>query len=338
MKIVVDAFGGDNAPLCNIQGALSARNELGVDIALCGNQKLLLECAEQNGISLEGIEIVDAPDVFSMHDQPSDIIKSGKNSSLAVGLKYAADGFADAFVSAGSTGAVVVGGTFICKRMKGVKRAALGTVMPAKSGSFMMMDIGANAECRPEMLLQFGVMSSVYLEKIEGRTNPSIALLNIGTEDTKGTELQLEAYKLLKNAPINFYGNIEARDVPAGLCDAVIADGFTGNVALKMYEGVATTLFSIIKNAFRATLRTKIAGALALPAMRGLKARFDYTEIGGAMLIGLRVPVIKAHGSSNAKAIKNAIRQARDAVAGDLVGNLAKALEQTEINSTNGEE
>lgn len=326
MKIVLDAFGGDNAPLSNIQGARDAVDELGVTVVLSGDSEKIKKCAEENGISLEGIEILQADTVFGMHEPPAEIIKAGKTSSLAVGLKYCADGNADAFVSAGSTGAIVVGGTFIAKRMKGVKRAALGTVVPTRTGHTLFMDVGANAECRPEMLEQFGVMASVYLKAVHGIENPTVALLNIGAEETKGDELHVEAYKLLKKAPINFIGNVEGRDVPEGSADAVIADGFSGNIALKMYEGVSLTLFGIIKGVLKNGFRNKLGGMLILKSMRGLKKMFDYTEIGGAPLLGLKTVVIKAHGSSNAKAIKSAIRQAVKAVENNIVEAIGTKL------------
>ena len=334
MRIAIDAFGGDNAPLCNIKGAADAVKELGITAILVGKEQEIKDVAAQNGISLEGIEIVDAPDVFSMHDAPTDILKKGKDSSLAVGMKYASEGGADAFVSAGSTGAVVVGGTFICKRIKGVKRPALGSIVPTKDGKTFITDIGANAECRPEMLCQFAAMASAYLNKVEGIENPSVGLLNIGTEDTKGGELQIEAYKLLKNSGLNFVGNVEGRDVPEGAVDAVITDGFTGNIALKMYEGVSLTLFRIIKNLFKTNFITLISGALVKPYMGGLKKKFDYAETGGAPLLGVKVPIIKAHGSSNEKAIKNAIRQAKCAVENNLVGAIAEGLAATAEETT----
>lgn len=310
MRIAVDAFGGDNAPLAVLKGAEMAVRELGVSILLTGDEQKIKECAEENKISLEGMEVLHTEEVFDMHTAPTELIKSQKNTSLALAMKAAADGDADAVVSAGSTGAIIVGATFIIKRIKGVKRPALGTVVPGKNRRFMIMDVGANAECRPEMLQQFGIMSSVYLKNVEGVETPEIALLNIGTEDTKGDTLRLEAYKLLQESPINFVGNVEARDVPKGVCDAVITDGFTGNITLKLYEGVAGTLMKMIKEMFMSTLKTKIAALLAKKKMYSLKSTFDYSAIGGAPVLGVKKPVIKAHGSSNAVAIKNAIRQA----------------------------
>ena len=200
------------------------------------------------------LKIVHTTDVISMHDDPTTLLKAHKDSSMAVAFRELAEGRADAFVSAGSTGAVVVGGTVIVKRIKGIKRPALAAMLPSPESHYMMMDIGANAECRPEMLLQFGVMASKYLEKVEGIDNPTVGLLNIGTEETKGTELQKEAYKLLAESDLNFVGNIESRELPNGVCNAVITDGYTGNIALKLIEGTATTLFSMLKPVFTKNL------------------------------------------------------------------------------------
>ena len=326
MRIVVDAFGGDNAPLAVVKGAADAKKEFGVDIILTGNEEIIKKVAAENNIDIEGIEIAHTEEIFDMHDQPTDIVRSKKNTSLGLALQIVADGKADAFVSAGSTGAVVAGATFIIKRIKGVKRPALGTIMPARARKFMLMDCGANAECRPEMLQQFGVMCSIYLRNVEGIENPEVGLMNIGTEDTKGTPLQIEAYKLLKDSPINFVGNIEARDLPAGVCDGVIADGYTGNIALKVYEGVAMNLMKLVKGVFLTNLKTKIAYLLAKKPLMSLKKFADYSDIGGAPLLGVKKPVIKAHGGSDAKCIKSAIRQAMLCIENDVIGKISEDL------------
>ncbi|MBQ7288095.1 MAG: phosphate acyltransferase PlsX [Clostridia bacterium] len=310
MRIVVDAFGGDHAPLAPVLGARQAKDAYGVDITLVGKEEEIRACAAENGIDLTGLDIHPAADVFSMHTDPTELIKSGKNSSLAVACQLVADGQGDAVVSAGSTGALVVGGTFIVKRIKGVKRAALGTLIPGAEKPFFMMDIGANAECRPEMLVQFAVMSSVYCKNVLGQENPTVGLLNIGTEETKGTELQKEAYRLLQSAPVNFIGNVEARDVPSGACDIVIADGFTGNVALKLYEGVSMSMFGAIKKIFKKNALSKLAAAMVMGGLKELKGKSDYSVVGGAALLGVQKGIIKAHGSSNANAFQHAIRQA----------------------------
>ncbi|MEG1887731.1 MAG: phosphate--acyl-ACP acyltransferase, partial [Oscillospiraceae bacterium] len=225
MRVVVDAFGGDNAPLSVLKGALLASLEEDIQITLTGDENLIKKCAQDNNICLDNIKIAHAPDVITMHDAPGEILKSKKDSSMAVALKMVAGDEGDAFVSAGSTGAIVLGGTFIVKRLKGVKRAAIGSMVPGSKAKFLLMDVGANAECRPEMLYQFAVMASVYMENVMGINKPTVGLLNIGTEETKGGELQLAAYELLKNAPINFIGNIEAREIPSGECNVVITDG-----------------------------------------------------------------------------------------------------------------
>ena len=310
MKIIVDAFGGDNAPLSVLEGSALAVKEYGVEILLTGDEKKIKDCADANNISLEGIKILHADDIMDMHDDPTEIVKSKKNTSMAVGLKALADGEGDAFVSAGSTGALVVGGSLIVKRIKGIKRVALASFIPGKNNNYLMLDIGANADCRPEMLYQFGIMGSVYMEKVDGRKNPTVGLLNIGTEDTKGSELYRESYALLKDAPVNFVGNVESREIPKGDVDVVVADGFTGNIALKLIEGVSLTMFSMIKNVLYRNIKNKIGALLIKKGLYEIKAKSDYTEIGGAPLLGTRKPVFKAHGSSNGKAIKNAIGKA----------------------------
>ena len=310
MKIIVDAFGGDNAPLSVLEGSALAVKEYGVQILLTGDEKKIKDCADANNISLEGIKILHADDIMDMHDDPTEIVKFKKNTSMAVGLKALADGEGDAFVSAGSTGALVVGGSLIVKRIKGIKRVALASFIPGKNNNYLMLDIGANADCRPEMLYQFGIMGSVYMEKVDGRKNPTVGLLNIGTEDTKGSELYKESYALLKEAPVNFVGNVESREIPKGDVDVVVADGFTGNIALKLIEGVSLTMFSMIKNVLYRNIKNKIGALLIKKGLYEIKAKSDYTEIGGAPLLGTRKPVFKAHGSSNGKAIKNAIGKA----------------------------
>ncbi|MBE6808237.1 MAG: phosphate acyltransferase PlsX [Ruminococcaceae bacterium] len=311
MRVVVDAFGGDNAPLEIVKGAALASNELGVDITLTGNKGTIENIIKENELSFKGeLIIVDTDDVISMHDDPTTLLKAHSESSMALAFKELTEGRADAFVSAGSTGAIVVGGTLIVKRIKGIKRPALAGFIPSPKGHYMLMDMGANAECRPEMLEQFGIMASTYLSKVEGIKEPKIGLLNIGTEDTKGGELQKEAYKLLSEAPINFVGNIESREMPKGECDAVITDGFTGNIALKLIEGTASTLFKLIKNALYKNIFNKLAALVIKKDLYALKSMMDSSEVGGALLLGVKKTVIKAHGSSDAKAVKNAIRQA----------------------------
>lgn len=311
MRVVIDAFGGDNAPLEIVKGASLASVEYGCEITLCGSESEINRVISENDLKFFGeLKIVHTEDIISMHDDPTSLLKAHKESSMALAFKELSEDRADAFVSAGSTGAVVVGGTLIVKRIKGIKRPSLGGMIPSPKGRYMLMDMGANSECRPEMLCQFGIMASAYLKGVEGITNPKIGLLNIGTEDTKGTELQKEAYELLKNAPINFVGNIESREMPKGECDAVITDGFTGNIALKLIEGTASTLFKLIKQVLYKNILNKLAALVIKKDLYSLKSMMDSTEVGGAPLLGVRKPVIKAHGNSDAKALKNAIRQA----------------------------
>lgn len=329
MKIAVDAFGGDNAPLSVIRGAHDAARKYGVNIILTGDKDIIEKCAADNKIDLAGIEIRHTDSVFDMHDKPTDILKSKRGTSLGLAMDLVANGEADAFVSAGSTGAIMAGATFIVKRIKGIERPAIGTVIPTMTDrKLLLMDAGANAECRPEMLRQFGIMASLYLENVEGIKDPEIGLLNIGTEDTKGGPLQIEAYKLLKESPVNFVGNIEARELPAGICDAVISDGFTGNVVLKLYEGVASNMMKLIKRTLMSTFRSKIAALLAKKSLYSLKDKMNYDDIGGAPLLGVKKPVIKAHGSSNADAIKNAIRQAKRCAENDVAGKISADLQK----------
>lgn len=310
MKIIVDAFGGDNAPYCVLEGAVAARKEYSFDIALCGNIQKLSAAAAEKGISLDGFELIDAEDEISMHDDPSDILRPKKNCSMAVGLRALKEGRGDAFVSAGSTGALVVGSTMFVKRIKGVKRAAIASLIPTQKGRYLLLDMGANAECRPEMLAQFGIMAAAYMEKAQGYDNPTVGLLNIGTEDTKGGALQKETYELLKKAPVNFIGNVEARELPAGAADIVVTDGFTGNIVLKLTEGVATTFFRMIKGILYKNLKNKLAALVVKKDLMSLKSMMDSSEVGGAPLLGIAAPVIKAHGNSDCRAVKNAIRAA----------------------------
>ncbi|MEE0897430.1 MAG: phosphate acyltransferase PlsX [Acutalibacteraceae bacterium] len=329
MRVVIDAFGGDNAPLEIVKGASLASLEYGCEITLCGNETEINKVISENYLKFSGeLKIVHSDDVISMHDDPTSLIKAHKESSMALAFKELSEDRADAFVSAGSTGAVVVGGTLIVKRIKGIKRPALGGMIPSPKGNYMLMDMGANSECRPEMLEQFGIMASAYLKGVEGIKNPKIGLLNIGTEDTKGTELQKEAFTLLKNAPINFVGNIESREMPKGECDAVITDGFTGNIALKLIEGTATTLFKLIKQVLYKNIFNKLAALVIKKDLYSLKSMMDSTEVGGAPLLGVRKPVIKAHGNSDAKAMKNAVRQAITFTETKVIDAIAENLDQ----------
>lgn len=320
MKVIVDAFGGDNAPLEVLKGCARAVSELGVNIILTGSSEKIKKCAADNGISLSGIEIEHTDDVFDIHEEPKEITRSGKNTSMALGLSLLAEGKGDAFVSAGSTGALVMGATFIVKRIKGIKRIAPSPVMPADKGNFILTDAGANTECRPEMLVQFAVMGSAYMEKVMGIMKPKVALLNIGAEDTKGRELEIESYKLLQESGLNFVGNIEARDIPKGEVQVVVTDGFTGNIALKLYEGMGSFFGKKIKWIFSGI--GKIGAVFSLGKIKALRKQMDYKEVGGSVLLGVKKPVIKAHGSSDATAFFNAVRQAKKCVESNVTGEI----------------
>lgn len=313
MKVLVDAFGGDKAPLEVLKGViLSKQDNPDVEAALVGNREKIEKCARDNELDISGFEIFDAEDEIDMHDDPGVVIRAKKNSSMAVGLSLAAKGEGDAFVSAGNSGAMVYGATAIVKRIDGVKRPAFAPIMPTSAGPFMLIDGGANVEVRAEMLRQFGIMGSVYMEKILGVSSPRVGLANVGTEDTKGDPLRKEAFALLKETDINFIGNIEARDIPSGVADVVVADGFTGNIIAKMYEGAAKELFGKIKGVFLKNLRTKLAAGMIKKELYELKQYFDYNRYGGAVVMGVKKPVLKTHGSANAVAISAVIRAAAD--------------------------
>ncbi len=327
MKVIVDAFGGDNAPLEILKGSALAQDELGVDVVLCGKTQEIQKCAKENGIDISKMDIIDAPDVVEMNGSPTEIVKSKVNSSMAIGLKSLAEGKGDAFVSAGPTGPLVMGATFFVKRIKGVKRAALATIMPSDKGPFMLLDCGANVECSPEMLLSFAIMGSIYMGKVQGIKNPTVGLANIGTEENKGGELQLKTHELLKkDGKINFFGNVEAREVPFGVTDVVVCDGFTGNILLKTYEGVAKLILTNVKNIFTKNIFTKISALSVKSGINNFKKKMDYTEFGGAPLMGIFKPVIKAHGSSDAKSFKNAIKQAQLYAEQDVINTITNNL------------
>ncbi len=329
MKVIVDGFGGDNAPVEVLKGCALAVKELDVDILMTGDQDTLRRTAEQNGISLDRIEIVHAPGgVIEVEDNPAKILKEKKDCSMGLAFQLLSEGKGDAFLSAGSTAAIVVGASFIIKRIKGIKRAALAPILPSDKGCYMLMDAGANLECRPEMLQQFGVMGSVYMNKILHIKDPRVGLVNIGAERTKGGELQTAAYALLEEAPVHFTGNVEARELPLGGADVAVADGFTGNVVLKLTEGMGAAINKNIKEMFFANAKTKLAAMMMLKQLKAFKKKMDYTEYGGAPLMGIAKPVIKAHGSSNANAFKNAIRQAKFVVENHVIEEITQSLEQ----------
>lgn len=333
MKIIIDAMGGDLAPEAPVLGALQGAKDFGAQITLVGRGEEILQVMKKNGISdlPEGVEIANADDVVDMHDDPATVLHKRKNSSMVVGLRMLAEGQGDAFISAGSTGALLTGATLLVKRVKGIRRAAMGPAMPNKAGGkTVILDCGANAECTPEFLLQFGLVGSLYAKKCLGIENPRVGLLNIGAEDSKGTPLQKEAYGLLQEAGsrglLNFTGNVEARDVPMGAVDVVVCDGFSGNVLLKSIEGTAAFMGSLVSRMFKKNALTKVAALLCSSGIKSLKKLLDYREIGGTQFLGIRKPVIKAHGSSDAKAFRNAVGQAMEAAGQDFSQELEAGL------------
>ncbi|HBF65596.1 MAG TPA: phosphate acyltransferase PlsX [Clostridium sp.] len=324
--VAVDAMGGDLAPVEIVKGAVDAVKELNVDIKLVGQQdKINAELAKYT-YPKERIQVVHAEEVIGTDEVPTSAIRRKKDSSLVVGLNLAKSGEADAFVSAGSTGALLTGALLIVGRIEGVERPALGTCLPTKTGFTFLLDSGANVDCKAKYLEQFAKMGSVYVENIFGMAQPKVALVNIGAEKEKGNALTKEAYELLEvSENINFVGNIEPRDIPFGQADVIVCDGFVGNTILKLSEGLSKTLIDIIKEEITAG-SYKFAAAMLKTPFRNVKKRFDSDEVGGAPFIGLKSLVVKAHGSSNARAIKNAIRQCVLFTEADIVGKIKHKL------------
>lgn len=318
MKIIVDAMGGDNAPREIVKGAVAAMNEFGVEICLVGREKEILSCLKNEGIDAPGglLSVVNATEVISMEDDPSTATRRKKDSSMTVTLNLLRDGEGDAAISAGSTGALLTGATLIVKRIRGIRRAALAPVLPNGGKGVILIDCGANVECTKEYLLQFAYMGSFYAEKVLGIEKPRVGLLNVGTEDTKGTELQKETYALLcsewEAERINFIGNVEARELLSGNVDVLVTDGFSGNVMLKTIEGAASFLMKNLKSMFMKNTKTKLSALMVKKDMAELKKLLDVGEVGGTAMLGICKPVIKAHGNSDARAVRSAIKQAID--------------------------
>lgn len=333
MKIIVDAMGGDNAPQSNVQGALSAVKELGVEIILVGRGEDILAALKQDGISdlPAGVQIAHASEVIEICDDPATAFRRKKDSSLTVGLELLKNGDGDAFVSAGSTGALLSAATLLVKRIRGVRRAAMAPVVPTGGGGAILIDCGATAECTPEYLLQFAFMGSYYAQKVLGRTEPKVGLLNIGTEPSKGASLQQQAHALLTEAGqagrIRFTGNVEAREAVFGQVDVIVSDGYSGNIFLKTMEGTGGFMTRQLKAMFKKNLTAKLAAVLVAGGLKDFKKLIDAGEVGGTPLLGISKPVIKAHGSSDGYAIKNAIRQAADFAASGLIADITENIE-----------
>ena len=309
IRIALDVMGGDNAPDANLGGALDAlsRSE-DIFVQLVGQKNVIDAWLRDKTYDDKRIQVIDAPEVIETGEHPVTAIQKKKNSSMVIGLRMLHDGESDAFVSAGSTGALLVGGQTIAGRLPGIKRAPLAVQLPTTKGKSLLVDCGANVDARPEVLVQFAIMGSLYARHLMGIENPTVGLVNIGTEEEKGNELTRAAYPLLKDCDkIRFIGNAEARDIPQGTADVLVCEAFTGNVILKMYEGVARTLLSQVKSSLMQSLRGKIGGLLIKPSLKGLVSTFSSKEDGGAPLLGLRGLVIKAHGNSTEVQMRNAL-------------------------------
>ncbi|MBE6970388.1 MAG: phosphate acyltransferase PlsX [Ruminococcaceae bacterium] len=339
MKIIVDAMGGDNAPLAPVMGAIEANKEYGVDIVLVGQGEAILNVLKEQGIAElpAGVEITHASEVVEICDNPATAFREKKDSSLTVGLNLLKKGEGDAFVSAGSTGALLAAGTLLVKRIKGIRRAALAPVVPVGNGGAVLIDCGANAECPPEYLLQFAYMGSYYAETILGRPEPKVGLLNIGAEPSKGTSLQTTVYPMLEEAGkagrINFVGNVEAREAVEGAVDVIVCDGYSGNIFLKTMEGTALYLMRELKGIFKSSLLTKLAAVLVAGGLKDLKKKMSSDEVGGTALLGISKPVIKAHGSSDAYAIKNAVRQAKQFIESGIIENIVENIDLMRVEA-----
>lgn len=312
MRIALDAMGGDNAPESNILGAVAAVKELDVEIFLLGNKEIIEKKLDEIKYSKDKIKVIQCNEVIENEETPVKAVRTKRDSSLVVGLNMVKDSQADAFVSAGSTGAILAGGLFILGRIKGIDRPALTGVFPTKGKGSVLLDIGANADCKPKNLDQFGLMGSIYSKSILSVENPKVALVNIGSEAEKGSDLYKAAHELMKNNEnYNFVGNIEARDIPDSEIDVIVCDGFTGNIILKTTEGVVSKMMGLIKSAILSDIQSKIAGLLLKKSLKNIKSSLDSEEQGGVLLLGINGILIKAHGSSSSKAIKNAIKQAK---------------------------
>lgn len=325
MKIIVDAMGGDLGPEEAVKGALNAAEKFGKEIIIVGNRDSINSAIDKFGKKINGISVINADDVIKMTDDPMSV-RTMPNSSMRVAIDLLAKGEGDALVSCGNTGALQTGATLYAKRIKGIHRAAIGAIMPL-TNPVLLLDSGANVSVTPEYLHQFAVMGSIYMQKQYGIKSARVGLLNIGSESKKGTPLQTEAYKLLSDSEdINFVGNIEGKDIPFGKCDVLITDGYTGNVCLKTIEGTASYILGLLKQIYTKNLRTKLAYLLIKKDMSCLKSKMDTKAHGGAPILGIAHPVIKAHGNSDARAIENAVRQAIAFTEGGIIEEIASRV------------
>ena len=329
MKIYIDAMGGDNAPQAIVEGTLEAlRKDPALEVVMGGPKDTLESQLASADDVRSRITVDDAPEIITNHESPVMGVRKKTNSATVKGMLAVRDGTCDGFVSAGSTGAVLAGGMFRLGRIPGIERPALAPLLPNGKGHFLLIDCGANVDCKPEYLVQFGLMGDAYMRGVMGLENPRVGLINIGAEAEKGNALVKETYPLMEQAPYNFVGNVEARDITADQADVLVADGFCGNLVLKFMEGVAGTLMGIIKQEMMADTRGKISGAIGKPAFRRVKKTMDYTEVGGAPLLGVQGAVVKAHGSSNAHAFACAIGQCRKMIDGKVADIISAGVKK----------
>ncbi len=333
MKVILDAMGGDNAPNAVVEGCILALKEMpDLYVTLTGREDAIAYELAKHQFDSGRINIVNATEVIDMAEPPVDAIRHKRDSSLVKGLRLTGEGQGDVFITAGSTGAAIAGATLIVKRLPGVKRPALAPLLPTKTGSVLLIDAGANADCRPSYLAQFALMGSIYMRNVMGVKSPRVGLINNGAEAGKGNELTKAAYKLIERMPVLFAGNAEGRDLVSGEFDVLVCDGFTGNVVLKFMEGLAGVLLGMLKKELESSFITKFGAALSMPAYRNLKKTMDYTEYGGALMLGVNGGVVKAHGSSNSKAILSTLRQAAGFIKGDVVNVIKQEISKVAIN------
>lgn len=328
MIIAVDGMGGDFAPCAVVEGVVEAVKKQNVNIIITGQKEQIENELAKYNYPKDKIDILNTKEVITTGESPVMALRKKKDSSLVKALNLVKEGKADAVISAGSTGAFMAGSTLIVGRIRGVDRVALAPIMPGKNGNFMVIDAGANVDCKPQYLQQFSLMGKIYFESILKVNNPSIGLINIGEEEEKGNELAKSAYKLLKSMDFNFVGNVEPRDVTNGDVNVLVCDGVVGNTVLKMYEGVALNLFSMLREEVMKCFSSKLAAFILKPAFKSLKGKLDYTEYGGSPFLGCKGICVKAHGSSNGKAFKNAVMQAISCYENNVVGKIKSEIEK----------
>lgn len=331
MKIILDGMGGDHAPAAIVEGAVQASKEIDHEIHIIGQEELINAELSKYKFNPDKIFVIDAREVITNDDAPVRAVRSKKDSSIVKGINKVKNGEGDIFISAGSTGALMAGGLFLLGRIQGIDRPALASVYPILgSKASLLLDAGANAECKPNNLLEFGIMGNIYMEKVLGRENPRVGLVNLGAEAAKGNTLTKAAYELLEQSHLNFVGNVEAREVPKGACDVIVADGFTGNVILKLTEGLAWNILQTMKRKFTDGVKAKLGAALLLDKIGELKKDFDYSEYGGAPILGVKGPIVKMHGSSSANGVKNTILKGIPFVEGKVVETIQNSVLEIE--------